>query len=505
MAHWRVGGEAALSHALHQAQPGHGVDAQAVPVVHGYVGKLALAGGNPAVDGLGQQGAELGAGEGALGLEGSAAGSGQDTVGGQPVDLGGVGGAGCVGKAAVPVTGEDIPPHQLLHGGVGPAVGAAGALQHPDAVGQSLQQSGKGVPVRFTQGGVQLHIPAPVEVDTQIALRGALGAGGGEKGGDLGGQVGVHQQVGDQAHGVGGGAGGGVEAVTGDLDGVPVGEVVGQGALVQNRLGHSLAEGAPAHQDAGIGVPDVGGEQLGGAGGLPVGEDDDGGEGAGVVVAAIRAVGAGAVLEVGQHAGAGEAARRAHGRVYLTAAVAPEIDDPVVSSGGGVLHAADEVGHRLAAEGVAVDVADVAVPQLGIGGGDGDGPAGEDGGVLRPVPPVGQLHPGAGVALEPGGHSTRVLPGGGAAVHGGDQITGLEAGVGGRGVLIDPLDQRPVRRDQRVDAYAHGIRIGHGAGKGPVLLGREVGGVGVAQGLQHGLDGVLVQNVLGDLVDVIVL
>ena len=79
------------------AQPGHGVDAQAVPVVHGYVGKLALAGGNPAVDGLGQQGAELGAGEGALGLEGSAAGSGQDTVGGQPVDLGGVGGAGCVG------------------------------------------------------------------------------------------------------------------------------------------------------------------------------------------------------------------------------------------------------------------------------------------------------------------------------------------------------------------------------------------------------------------------
>ena len=66
---WLTGASGAKrpSPALHQAQPGHGVDAQAVPVVHGYVGKLALAGGNPAVEGLEPAGRRAGRGEGASG------------------------------------------------------------------------------------------------------------------------------------------------------------------------------------------------------------------------------------------------------------------------------------------------------------------------------------------------------------------------------------------------------------------------------------------------------
>ena len=69
------------------------------------------------------------------------------------------------------------------------------------------------------------------------------------------------------------------EAVGGDLQGVAVGEKLGQIVLIQQDLSHSLAIGALSHQQSGAGVPEGGGNELGGAGGLAVGQHDEGGVG----------------------------------------------------------------------------------------------------------------------------------------------------------------------------------------------------------------------------------
>ena len=309
--------------------------------------------------------------------------------------------------------------------------------------------------------------------------------------------------MGDHAHRVGGAAAGGVEAVGGDLHGVPVIKIAGQGVLVQDDLGHPLAEGAGADDDADAGVPDVGGEELGCTGGILIGQHNHRGGGEGLVVAAEGPVGAVAVLQIGQQAGAGEGAHRPDGRVHHAAAVAPEIHNPPVGLIPVSLQAVGEVLHRLAAEGVAVDVADVAVPQLGVGGGDGDGRPGEaDGGALA-VPQVGDGDLGARLTLQQAGHGVPVLPGDIGSVHGGDQIPRLEAAGGGRRVLIYPLNQQALPGNQGGDADAHQLGVRQGAAEQGVLLRGEILGIGVAQGLQHAGDGGMLQHLLRHVVNIV--
>ena len=72
-----------------------------------------------------------------------------------------------------------------------------------------------------------------------------------------------------------GGAVGGEEAEGGDLQAVPIKNTSGV-ALVIDVLGNPLAEGALTQGNPRLIVSDCGGEELGAAGGMGAGQDDQG-------------------------------------------------------------------------------------------------------------------------------------------------------------------------------------------------------------------------------------
>ena len=140
---------------------------------------------------------------------------------------------------------------------------------------------------------------------------------------------------------------------------------------------------------------------------------------------------------------------------------------------------------RFASEGIAVDVADVAVPKLADGGGQYDGPPLYGERILRSAAEVGQSDLGARLPLQPGGEQFGALSRAGApAFHGYDHIPGHQSGLLRRGIRIYPLEGKALRSETVGHADAHKGLIAHGAGKLPVFLRREVVGIGVAQRAQ---------------------
>ena len=159
----------------------------------------------------------------------------------------------------------------------------------------------------------------------------------------------------------------------------------------------------------------------------------------------------------------------------------------------------------LGPEGVADDVAGGAVLQhLRRGGGDDD--LGADGGVrlfcsVGVANDEGDLAPR--LALEPAGDDLRRLPGGALPFDADDGVAANQAQLLGRGAVVHAHDGKAVVTGHGADADAHHLLVGHAGLEGGVFFGREVHGVGVAQGLDDLFYGLRVQGRLGDVVDVI--
>ena len=169
----------------------------------------------------------------------------------------------------------------------------------------------------------------------------------------------------------------------------------------------------------------------------------------------------------------------------FAAAVAAQVHHPHVGLRSIGVDGLGKVRQRFASEGIAVDVADVAVPKLADGGGQYDGPPLYGERILRSAAEVGQSDLGARLPLQPGGEQFGALSRAGApAFHSYDHIPGHQSGLLRRGIRIYPLEGKALRSETVGHADAHKGLIAHGAGKLPVFLRREVVGIGVAQRAQ---------------------
>ena len=424
----------------------------------------------------------------------------------QGVDGVGEGGVGYVGEHAA----LKIQP-QLLRQSGGGHLGPGGAAAAPVQLGrggQGLQQLGEGVPVVRVAGGALVDIEGEA---SQLQLQGAVGDGGlvgaQKQGGGLGVPLG-DEQSGEDTHRVVGGPVGGIEAVSGDFQAVPVKEL-GDGAvggvLIQHRLSHTLAVGALADGNADVVGPDGGGEHLRSAGAPWAGEDHHGHIGE---VGGVRPDGP----VVGQTVPAHHidhdpafkpAQREGHCRVGASG-VGAQVHYPEV---GIVPHLLQGLPHRVGGggtEAVAGDVAHIPVHQIIGDNGDGDRLALQGEVLLLPgaVEADGESDGGTHLPADQGGG---VHAGGeGNAVHCQDAVPGGQSGLLGGGVVQDGED---------LDSVVHGVLDGHADAHHRltvhlvqeclVLLRRHVYSVGVVQGLQDGLGGVQIQNLLGDFIHIV--
>ena len=346
---------------------------------------------------------------------------------------------------------------------------------------------------------------------SQLQLQGAVGDGGLVGAQKQGGSLGVplrDEQGGEDPHRVVGGTVGGVEAVSGDFQAVTV-KKFGDGAVgdavVQHRLGHPLAVGALADGDADVVGPDGGGEHLRPAGTPGAGEDHHGHVGE---VGGIRPD----APVVGQTVPAHHvdhdpvlkpAQREGHSRVGPTR-IGAQVHHPEV---GVVSHLLQGLPYRVGgggAEAVAGDVAHIPVHQLIGDNGDGDRLALQSKILLLPgaVEADGE---GDGGARLPANQGSGVHAGGeGDAVHRQDAVPGGQSGLLSGGVVQD---------GQNLDSVVHSVLDGHANAhhrlavhliqEGLVLLRRHIYGVGVVQGLQNGLSGVQIQDLLWNLIHIV--
>ena len=252
-------------------------------------------------------------------------------------------------------------------------------------------------------------------------------------------------------------------------------------------------------------VPGGGGEHLRAAGAPGAGEDHHRDVG---VVGGVRAD----APVVGQAVGAEHIDHDAVGKLpggevdgrVGAAGVRAQVHDPDVRLALQLLQGLLHRGGGGGAEAVALDIAHIPVLQLVGDDGDDHGPAlqGEVPGLAGAVEPDSEGGPAAGLAPDEGGGVHARLQGD--AVHRQDAVAGGQTGLLGGGALQHGEDLHSVvysGLDGDPDAH-HRLAV-HLVQEGLVLLGGHVGGIGVVQGVQNGLNRVLVQDIFRDLVHII--
>ena len=365
-------------------------------------------------------------------------------------------------------------------------------VEQQDLRGKRLQQDGQHV-----LRGVRVHVEGGgVGHDAQAGgLRTASGEGQGHR---LGVAV-LHQQGGDDAHPVGGAAAGGVEAGGGDLQAVAV-KVFRVAGLVQGGLGHPLAVGAAAHEDAPLTVPHVGGKEFGGAGAVTVHQQDQGLSGELGGAAGIGRRLAVVVLKVEVAARTVHRRRHLQGGIHVAAAVVPQVHQPAVHLAVVFPEALGKELVGVQTEAAAVHIAHAVLQQGELGVGDVHGPAGE--GV---VPGLAAAQDGDGdLGALVAQHKLAVVAcGGGAgdAVNGHDEVAGRQSGLLGGTAVKGLLEQETVLGIGDLHADAHQVHgVLHRVQEGGVLLLGHVLGVGVAQQRDELVQGLGLVGAIGDVI-----
>ena len=164
-------------------------------------------------------------------------------------------------------------------------------------MGKSIQKGQKRGLIFLGESGVQVNVPAPGQVDPQGSLRLRCRGRAKEAGGpnifggkedmgqdpDLVGSISVRRE----------------KTVGSDLNGIPFWEIIRHGVLIRHDLRDTLAVGAGADHDTGMVALNSRSEDLGGAGGILVYQDDHRVEGQGIFLVIVDAVCVGAIPKDG--------------------------------------------------------------------------------------------------------------------------------------------------------------------------------------------------------------